>query len=169
MIEILYIILRSCTVYFCIVLLIRVFGKKELSQLSVIDLVFILLISNSVQNAMVGENSSLEGGLIAATTLFGLNALVRILVFRYKPFAKFLEGEAVLLVYKGKVNKKNLKSEKITMEELHASIREHGIKDIDEVDLAILETDGHISVLSDDYKKKTSKKRKHHKDVDPEE
>lgn len=163
MTEILYIVLRSATVYLCIVILIRIFGKKELSQLSVIDLVFILLISNSVQNAMVGNNSSLEGGLIAATTLFGLNAIVRTLVFKYKPVGKFLQGEALILIYDGKLNEKNLTREKITMEELNAVIREHGIKDISEVNLAVLETDGNISVLSDDYKKKTIRKRRQHK------
>jgi uncharacterized membrane protein YcaP (DUF421 family) len=161
--DLLCIVLRSAAVYVCIVLLIRIFGKKELSQLSVIDLVFILLISNSVQNAMVGSDSTLQGGLLAAATLFALNALVRNLVFKYKPVGKFLEGDAVMLVYKGKVNMKNLEREKITMEELNASIREHGIKDISEVDLATLETDGNISVLSDNYQKQTSKKRKHHK------
>ena len=69
------IVLRSLAVYLFIVIAIRLFGKKELAQLSVIDLVFILLISNSVQNAMVGPDSSLAGGLIAATVLFGANFL----------------------------------------------------------------------------------------------
>ena len=161
--DLLAVVLRSAAVYICIVVFIRIFGKKELSQLSVIDLVFILLISNSVQNSMVGDNTSLGGGLIAAATLFALNTVLRLLVYKFRPLEKFLEGEAVMLVYKGKVIKKNLDLEKITMEELNASIREHGIKDLASVDLAILETDGNISVLSDDYTRRSSKKRKHHK------
>lgn len=161
--DILAVVLRSATVYVCIVVFIRIFGKKELSQLSVIDLVFILLISNSVQNSMVGDNTSLSGGLIAAATLFALNTMLRLLVYKFRPLEKFLEGEAIMLVYKGKVIKKNLDLEKITLEELNASIREHGIRDIASVDLAILETDGNISVLSDDYTRRSSKKRRQHK------
>jgi uncharacterized membrane protein YcaP (DUF421 family) len=163
--DILIIVLRSATVYICILLLIRIFGKKEISQLSVVDLVFILLISNSVQNAMVGSNSSLEGGLIAAATLFALNALFRNLIFKYKPFRKLIVGEPVILVYEGKINMKNLQQEKITEDELNASIHEHGISDLAEVNLAVLETDGNISVLSDNYKKRTVKRGKHNKDL----
>ncbi len=157
------IVLRSAAVYVCIVVFIRIFGKKELSQLSVTDLVFILLISNSVQNSMVGSNSSLEGGLLAALTLFALNALIRMIVYKYKPVQEFLEGEAVVLIYKGKVVKNNLEKQKITQAELEASVREHGIEKISEVDLAMLEVDGNISVLSDNFAHQTSKKRKHHK------
>ena len=155
------IILRSIAVYVCIVLLIRVFGKKELSQLSVTDLVFILLISNSVQNAMVGNDSSLSGGLVAAITLFALNAVIRILVYKFKPVRNFLEGDAILLIYKGKILKQNLNKEEITMEELEASVREHGIEKISEVDLAMLEIDGNISVLSNNFTHQTSRRRKH--------
>lgn len=161
--EVLSIAGRSAVVYLCIVLLIRVFGKKELSQLSVTDLVFILLISNSVQNAMVGSSTTLLGGLIAAATLFTLNAIFRLLIFKFKPVETFLEGESVILVFHGKINKVNLDKVKITHEELNATIREHGLEDISKVDLAILEIDGNISVLSNDYKHVSVKKRKHHK------
>ena len=157
------IILRSSVVYICIVLFIRLFGKKEISQLSVIDLVFILLISNAVQNAMVGDNTSLLGGLVAAVTLFILNSGLRFLIYKYKPFEKFLEGEPVILIYKGTVMTKQMKDVKITMEELHATVREHGVEKITEVDLAVLEIDGNISVLSNNYAHQTSRKRKHHK------
>lgn len=163
--DILLIVLRSSTVYVCIVLLIRIFGKKELSQLSVTDLVFILLISNSVQNAMVGNNSSLEGGLIAAATLFIINMIFRNLIFKYKPVEKFLQGEPVILVYEGQIKKKNLDNEKITLHELQAAIHEHGVSDLSEVNLAVLETDGNISVLSDGFQKKTIRKRRVHKGI----
>ncbi len=78
------IILRSVVVYLFIVIAIRLFGKKEIAQLSVVDLVFILLISNSVQNAMVGPSTSLEGGLIAAASLFLVNLILKNVVFRSK-------------------------------------------------------------------------------------
>ncbi len=163
MTDILSIVMRSAIVYLAIVAFIRIFGKKELSQLSVIDLVFILLISNSVQNAMVGDSTSLQGGLVAAATLFALNAILRLLIYRFKPVEKFLEGQSVMLVYQGIINFENMKKEKITQEELNASIREHGVEHISDVNLAVLEADGNISVLSDNFSKKTTKHRKHHK------
>jgi uncharacterized membrane protein YcaP (DUF421 family) len=157
------VVLRSLVVYAFVILAFRLVGKKELAQLSVIDLVFILLISNVVQNAMTGPDTSLMGGLIAATALFLANYLLKWALFKFGKFEKILEGEALVLVYKGNPNEKNLKKSKITNEELEATIREHGAKSIDDVDLAMLETDGNISVLSDDFKHKTSRKRKAHK------
>lgn len=157
------IILRSVVVYLSIILFIRVFGKKELSQLSVTDLVFILLISNSVQNAMVGSDASLQGGIIAAVTLFALNALIRLLVFKFKPIQNLLEGDPIVLIYKGQIATSHLKKVKITLDELEASVREHGIEKISDVDLAILEVDGNISVLSNNFSHQSNKKRKHHK------
>jgi len=161
--DLFIIALRSAAVYVCIVVFIRVFGKKELSQLSVIDLVFILLISNAVQNAMVGNDTSLLGGLTAAVTLFMLNAILRLLVFRFKSVEKFLEGDPVILVYKGEIIHKQLEKQKITLDELQATIREHGVEHVKDVDLAVLEIDGNISVLSDNYAHQSSRKRKHHK------
>jgi len=161
--DILSIAIRSVAVYICIVLFIRLFGKKEISQLSVIDLVFILLISNSVQNAMVGANTSLQGGLIAALTLFIVNTLFRSLIFKSKSAATLLEGSPVLLIYEGKILKEHLDKVKITMDELEALVREHGVAKISEVNSAIMESDGNISVLSDNYKTRTVRKRKHHR------
>jgi uncharacterized membrane protein YcaP (DUF421 family) len=157
------IILRTVSVYVFMILAIRVFGKKELAQLSVIDLVFILLISNAVQNAMVGPDTSLNGGLVAAASLFFVNFTLKQLLYRNKNFSKFLQGESLLLIYDGKPNVENCKKAEITMEELEAAVREHGARDIQRVDLAILEVDGNISVISDDYqtKSKVSHPRKH--------
>ena len=142
---------RALSVYFFMIIALRVFGKKELAQLSVIDLVFILLISNAVQNAMVGPDTSLEGGLIAATALFAANYTLKKLLYRNKQLSELLQGESILLVYKGKVNKKNLSKAEITVDELNAAIREHGAKDIENVDLAMMEVDGNISVISNDF------------------
>jgi uncharacterized membrane protein YcaP (DUF421 family) len=153
------IIIRSTAVYLFILMAIRLFGKKELSQLSVIDLVFILLLSNSVQNAMVGSDSSLMGGLLAAGALFMVNHLLKALLFRSKSLSKLLEGEPVLLVHHGIVLQDNLRREKISIAELKAAAREHGVALLEEVDLAVLEIDGNISILSGDYKRRTLEKR----------
>ena len=105
------IVLRSLAVYLFIVIAIRLFGKKELAQLSVIDLVFILLISNSVQNAMVGPDSSLAGGLIAATVLFGANFLLKNLLYRNPDINRLVSGDPVMLVHQGNVIEENLRRE----------------------------------------------------------
>lgn len=101
--------IRPVAVYLFIVLALRLFGKKELAQLSVIDLVFILLISNAVQNAMVGSDSSLVGGLIAAGILFLTNYVLKKLIYYFKPIDKLLQGEPTLLIYEGEIQEKQLK------------------------------------------------------------
>jgi uncharacterized membrane protein YcaP (DUF421 family) len=153
----------TTAVYLFIVIAIRLFGKRELAQLSVIDLVFILLISNAVQNAMVGPDSSLTGGLVAATTLFVINYLLKYLQYRFPKFGKIVQGDAIMLIYEGELIPEHLKRVRMTEEELMEAIREHGVSKIREVDLAVLEVDGNISVLSNQYKKKTMKRRKGHK------
>src|SRR4030042_739166 len=157
------IIFSSVAVYFFIILAIRLFGKKELAQLAVYDLVFILLISNAVQNAMVGPDSTLLGGLVAAASLFVVNYILKQLQFRFPTFGKALQGEAVMLVFKGKILSSHLKQARITEDELMEVIREHGSASVSDVDLAGLEVDGNISVLSHDIRKKTTRHRKAHK------
>jgi uncharacterized membrane protein YcaP (DUF421 family) len=157
------IIFSTIAVYFFLILAIRLFGKKELAQLSVFDLVFILLISNVVQNAMTGPDTSLSGGLTGAAALFLVNYLLKYLEFHFPIFGKAIQGESLMLVFKGTVNTKNLEKSKITMDELMEAIREHGVDSIKDVDLAVFEVDGNISILSDQFKMKTNRKRKAHK------
>ena len=154
------IILSTVTVYLFIIIAIRLFGKKELSQLSVVDLVFILLISNSVQNAMVGSNSTLLGGLIAATALFITNYLFKQFIYHFPRFGRLIQGEAMLLIYKGKLNQKNANRARLTVDEIMEAVREHGVSQMEEVDMAVLEVDGNISVLSNEFSKMTVKKMK---------
>jgi len=162
------IMLRSLAVYIFVIIALKIFGKKELAQLSVIDLVFILLISNSVQNAMVGPDTSLTGGLLAAVSLFGVNYLLKQLLYKNPKTSQWLQGKAVMLVYKGEIQEANLDEAEITQDELEAAVREHGIMNIQDVDLAMIEVDGSISVISNDFKTRTVKsipsishKRKH--------
>ena len=154
------IILRSVAVYFFLLIAIRFFGKKEFSQLTIIDLVFILLISNSVQNAMVGDNSSLLGGLVAAASLFVTNYLLKIILYKNKKVNKFLQGEPVMLIHQGVVLEEHLRREHITIDELELAAREHGVSSLKEVNLAVLEIDGNISILSESYQKLSKKKRR---------
>lgn len=154
------IVFSTLAVYLFIVIAIRIFGKKELAQLSVVDLVFILLISNAVQNAMVGPDSSLGGGLVAASTLFLFNYILKYLQYRFPKLSKVVQGDASMLIYKGRILDEHLKKARISQDELMEAVREHGVESVTEVDLAVLEVDGNISVLSDQYQKKTVKKRR---------
>ena len=163
------IIFSTLVIYLFIIVAIRLFGKKELAQLSVVDMVFILLISNAVQNAMVGPDSSLSGGLVAALTLFIANYIFKSLQYRFPKFGKIVEGDAIMLIYKGKVLDDRLKKAQITVDELLEAVREHGVPTVKEVDLAILEVDGNISVLSNEYQKKTMRRRKGHKVISKQE
>jgi len=156
--QYLNILISSLCVYIFIIIAIRITGRKELSQLSVIDLVFILLISNAVQNAMVGPDTTLLGGLLAASTLFAANFILKELIFRFSKVSRLIQGQTIMLVYEGVPNKENMKRAKISMDEIEEAVREHGVADVSEVNLAVLEVDGSISVLSGNYSKKTVKK-----------
>lgn len=153
----------TAAVYLFLVLAIMVFGKREIGQLSITDLVFILLISNALQNAMVnGDWNSLWVGFVAALTLFVLNAVFKKLVYRSPKLNKLIEGEPVLLIYHGKLNKENIKKEQITENELEGAIRESGFGNISDVSMAKLEIDGNISVVGFKDERKIAFSKKHH-------
>lgn len=151
---------KSIIIYVFIIAAIRIFGKKELAQLSIVDFVFILLISNSVQNAMVGTDSSVPGGLAAALGLFIANYIFKIVLSRSKLFSKIVQGEKIVIVVDGKILQQGLKQSMMSVDELQMSVREHGVKDISEADLVVLEVDGNITVLSKDYSHRSTRRRK---------
>lgn len=144
------IVIRSGAVYFFMVIALRLFGKKELSQLNTSDVILILLISNSVQNAMVGTNTSLEGGLLAAAVLFIINFILKKLMFRYRGFSELLQQKPEILIHNGTLDFKILSRLNITSDELREAMREHGIEYFSQVKLAMLEIDGNISIISGD-------------------
>jgi uncharacterized membrane protein YcaP (DUF421 family) len=150
---------KSITIYVFIIAAIRLFGKKELAQLSVIDLVFILLISNSVQNAMVGNDSTILGGVAAALGLFICNYIFKLFLRRSSNFSKLVQGEKIVIVVDGTLLQKGLQQSMMSVEEVQMAVREHGVKDISEADLVVLEVDGNITVLSQDYSHKTIRRR----------
>ncbi len=161
--SLLDIVFRSTCVYLFMVFAFRIFGKRELAQLSTTDLVLIVLISNAVQNAMVGNNVTLIGGLTASTVLFLVNLLLGYLMYKFKGFKRIIQSDPVMLIYDGKVIDQHMHATMLTYDELMAAIREHGVKDIHDVSLAMLEVDGNISVIStddEDRMKRTQYKRK---------
>ncbi|MES2575968.1 MAG: YetF domain-containing protein [Bacteroidota bacterium] len=159
--EYLDIILRSTAVYFFMVIALRLFGKKELSQLNTADVILILLISNSVQNAMVGNNTSLYGGIAAATVLFTINFTLKKLMYKYPKFGNFMQEKPEILIHNGNLDFKALSKLNISSDELKEAMREHGVEYFKDVKLAMLEIDGNISIISGDNNlKQTHYKRK---------
>jgi uncharacterized membrane protein YcaP (DUF421 family) len=138
---------RAAIIYVVVLILLRVGGKKQIGEMSPMDLVLLLILSETVQNAMNAGDESVTGGVLLASTLVGLSVATDRLSFKFKKFEKLLEGEPKVLVHNGKINKKNLDSEKITHRELAESLRQSEVLDISEVRYAILETDGKISVI----------------------
>jgi len=140
-------VVRTVAVYGAVLLGLRVMGKRQLGQMNVADLVVILLIANAVQNAMVGADVSLVGGLVAALTLLLLNFAITRLLAR-NPFAeRVVEGTPTLLVKDGAFVVPNLRREGLVPDEVEMAIREHGIEDEHGVRVAYLEPDGTVSVI----------------------
>ena len=158
------IILRSVAVYFFMVIALRIFGKRELSQLNTADIILILLISNSVQNAMVGSNSSLLGGITAAIALFIANLIFKKVMGNSSFIKNLVQDKPEIVIHDGKTDFKALARLGISSDELDEAIREHGIESYKEVKLAMFESDGNISIISGDKNlKQTHHKRKIHK------
>lgn len=142
------VVLRTAIVYLAIIVILRVAGKREVAQLSMLDFVLILLISNGVQNAMVGDNVTVVGGLTAAATLVVVDRILGVLRNRSARFRRAVEGEPRLLVRDGTVLRRAMREEDITDDELLSALRQHGLTRVDEVALAVLETNGAISVIA---------------------
>jgi len=148
--NLLWICLRTSLVYVALILLLRLAGKRELAQLTPFDLVLILVLSNAVQNAMVGPDDTVAGGIAAALVLIVLNKLVSIFVTRSHRLKTMLEGRPTVLVLHGKVDHENLKRENYTELELLAALRRTGIGKVENCGLAMVEIDGTISALRKD-------------------
>ena len=140
----------SAAVYLFLIIAIRLFGKKEFSQLSVFDIVFILLISNAVQNSMIAADFSFWGGIVSAVTLFAMNFFIKNIIYKIPKLSNWVQGHPVMLIYEGKTIPDNMKKAKITIPELEEAAREHGISSIEKVNLAVLEVDGSISIVAEE-------------------
>ena len=150
----------SAAVYIFLILAIRLFGKKEFSQLSVFDIVFILLISNAVQNSMIAADFSFWGGVTSAVTLFLINFIFKNVIYKIPKVSEWVQGHPIMLIYDGKVIPDNMKKAKVSIPELEEATREHGVESIDEVSLAVLELDGSISIVAGDHTSHFRRKRR---------
>ena len=152
------IVFRTGVVYLALLIGLRLTGKREIGQVTVFDLVLLLLVANSVQNAMVGANNTLLGGLISAATLLVANYVVAHFLLRWPRLRPVVEGTPTVLVSHGQVVAAHLKREGIDGETLEAALREHGVTDLKAVELAVLEIDGSISVVTTEAGVKRFKK-----------
>lgn len=142
--------LRTSVIYLVVLIGVRLSGKREVGQMTPFDLTLLLLLSNSVQNAMTGPDTSLLGGVIAASTLLILNYLVGNLSGANRRFRRIIQGQPSLLVHDGQVIESHMEKEHVSMDELKRAMREHGIATCHDVALAVLEVDGSISFLKYD-------------------
>ncbi|HEX5149327.1 MAG TPA: YetF domain-containing protein, partial [Candidatus Limnocylindrales bacterium] len=141
------VIVRTAVVYLFLVLILRLSGKREVGQMSILELIVILLISDAVQNSMVGGDTTLAGGLIAVLTLLGLDYGLSVATGRSRRLRRAIEGEPRLLVRDGRLLTKALREEKVEADEVRVAARAQGLARIEDVRLAVLETDGSISVI----------------------
>jgi uncharacterized membrane protein YcaP (DUF421 family) len=135
-------VVRPVIVYFVLVVLLRIFGKRELAQLNPFDLVVLLSLSNTVQNAIIGNDNSLTGGVIGAVTLLGINYLVVRYLFRHRRLDQWFEGKPTVLVENGKIVKGALAKELLTHAELVTVLHRQGFSSLGEVDRCVLEPGG---------------------------
>lgn len=152
------ILLRTGAVYILVLVGLRLAGKREIGQMTIFDLVVLLLLANAVQNAMVGGDSSLVGGLVAAGLLLLLNGLVARATLRWPRLRRTLVGTPTLLVLHGEILTDHLRREGVSQDDLETALREHGISAIDGVDMAVLEIDGSISVVPTDQPMKKGRR-----------
>ncbi|HXA83335.1 MAG TPA: YetF domain-containing protein [Methylomirabilota bacterium] len=140
-------ILRPVIVYIFLVVMLRLSGKRELVQLNPFDLVVLLTLSNTVQNAIIGDDNSVSGGLLGATSLLAINYLVVRFLYNHKKLDQIVEGKADILMEGGKIRPEHLKKELITTAQLEAAARKQGFGSLSEVDQCILEPGGTLSFI----------------------
>jgi uncharacterized membrane protein YcaP (DUF421 family) len=150
---------KTTVIYIFLVLGLRLLGKRELGQMNIYDLVLIIVLANAVQNAMVGSDNSLVGGIIAAITLLVLNRLFTLLLARSPRLERAMVGEPTLILNDGQFIPDHMQREGVTREQVLAAMREHGIDNPEECHMCVLEVDGTISVVP---KEATVHKTRHH-------
>jgi len=140
-------ILRPIIVYIFLIVGLRLSGKRELVQLNPFDLVVLLTLSNTVQNAIIGDDNSVSGGIIGATSLLLINYLVVRFLYKHRALDQFIEGRADVLIEDGKIKTQNLKRELITVTQLEAQARKQGFDSLSEVQQCVLESGGTITFI----------------------
>jgi len=140
-------VLRACAVYFLLLGMIRMSGKRSMGQFTPFDMLLVVLLGNAVQNALLGQDTSVGGGLLLAATLIALNWLVGLATARSPRAERWVEGSPVLLARDGQVYRDVLRRELISHEDFEKAMREAGCLDMADIQLAVLENNGHITLV----------------------
>jgi uncharacterized membrane protein YcaP (DUF421 family) len=140
-------VLRGTVVYWFLLLVFRFLLRRDVGSMGVADLLFVVLVADAASNAMQGEYKSINDGLVLLTTLIAWNFGLDWLSYRYAWAAKFLEPQPEVLIRHGRISRKAMKREMITMEELEGKLRESGVESVAQVRIARLESDGKLSVF----------------------
>jgi uncharacterized membrane protein YcaP (DUF421 family) len=148
--PLLELILRGTLMYFALLLALRLLVRRHVGSLSLMDLLLLVLIADAAQNAMAAEYRSITEGLVLCGTLIGWNYLLDFLAFRSKRVAQLLEPPPLPLIRNGQLQRRNMRQELLTEEEVMSHLRQHGIDDIQMVRLAYIEPDGAFSILRSD-------------------
>jgi len=143
-------ILRPVIVYLCLILFLRIFGKRELAQLNPFDLVVLLCLSNTVQNSIIGDDNTVSGGIIGVFSLLSINYLLTRVLFRLPKLNKVIEGKETVLIRNGKVDQEALKREALTELDLKTILHKQGVRDYSEVERCVLEASGNFYVAQVD-------------------
>ena len=141
-------VLRACIVYFVLLVMIRASGKRTMGQFTPFDMLLVVLLGNAVQNALLGKDTSVGGGLLLAVTLIALNWTVGLVSARSLKVESLIEGSPVLLARDGTVYKNVLRKELISRADFDRALREAGCISIDDIQSAVLETNGHITIVA---------------------
>jgi uncharacterized membrane protein YcaP (DUF421 family) len=144
------IVLRTVVIYLAFIFALRLFGKREIGQFTLSDLVLILLAANAVQPAMTGPDTSLVGGLVIVAALFLVNIALSWLRLHNRRAREFLEGHPTVIAKDGQWYPRVMEREGIDQDEAQMALREHGLDKIEDVELAVLEVDGTVSVVPKD-------------------
>jgi uncharacterized membrane protein YcaP (DUF421 family) len=152
-------ILRPILVYAALIFFLRLFGKRELAQLNPFDLVVLISLSNTVQNAIIGDDTSLSGGIVGAASLLGINFVMAHFKYRSKKIEAFIEGSPRILIENGEINREAIARELLTEEDLDVIAHKQGIETVGEIKKCILDANGNFLVIGkkddkdDEYKK----------------
>ncbi|MES2526210.1 MAG: YetF domain-containing protein [Bdellovibrionota bacterium] len=140
-------LIRASAIFFFAMIIMRVWGKKHLSELNPFDLVLMLIMSESLQNALVDDDKSIAGGMISMGTLVLLNVVLNKLIFHSRKAEKIIEGTPRIIIKGGEIDQRMLKHESMTMQDLHAALRQQGVMEASDVEWGIIEPNGKFSVI----------------------
>lgn len=150
--SLLEVALRVVLVYVFLLVVLRLQGKKEFAQLEPMDLLIMLILSETVSPALTNDDTSLPVAFVAAGTLAGLTVLTSYLTFRFRKLEKLIHGEPTVLIKDGKVDEKILHQERMTSQQLHTVLHQEGLKAVQDVEKAVVEPSGDITIIKKEPK-----------------